>query len=283
MSKPKYAEATDKGRYYAHPVTGERWISITNALDMAVSKPALVPWAAKVTANAMWDRLPDAVRVSMNGAAMRDQYLREIKGQVKYVKDTAANLGTRVHDAAEHLALSTVAPDDEEAAPYAAQVLRFFERFNVNMDRDIEASEATVINRDCGYAGTGDLWVHLHLAPDLSWTPRKRWLWVLDYKSSAHRAVDSLYPENGMQVAAIAHGETLLMDDGTEIPAPGNDKIDGTAVLNLRVDDHAFIPVPADRDAAFNAFCAAVRVATYMHDATSKPVVFTRPTEKAST
>lgn len=280
MSKPKFAQASDKGRHYVHPTSGERWISITNALDMAVSKPALVPWAAKVTANAMWDRLPDAITASMGGARTREPFLREVKGQVRYVKDTAADLGTRVHDAAERLALGKAAVDDDEARPYAAQVLAWMETFGVNMDRDIEAAEATIINRSCGYAGTGDLWVHLHLAPDLTWTPRKRHLWLVDYKSSATRLADSCYPENGLQLAALANAETLLLDDGTEIPAPG--PIAGTAVLNLRTDTHAFIPVPADRAAAYDAFCCAVAMATYLHTNTAKPAVVASPA-KAST
>ena len=280
MSKPKYAEATDRGRHYHHPKTGEIWISITNALDMAVNKPALVPWAAKVTAESFWSRLPDAVTASMGGSRAKDPFMREVKGQVRYVKDTAADLGTRVHDAAEALALGKTVTEDEEAAPYAAQVLAWMEKFGVDMNRDIEAAEATIINRTCGYAGTGDLWVHLHLAPDLTWTPRKRHLWLVDYKSSATRPADSCYPENGLQLAALANAESLLLDDGTEIPPPG--PIAGTAVLNLRTDTHAFIPVPADRATAYEAFCCAVTMATYLHGNTAKPAVVTRP-EKAST
>lgn len=290
MSKPRYAVATDdKGRFYAHPQTGETWISITNALDMAVSKPALVPWAAKVTANALWDRLPEAVKASMGGTVLdgrgrevrhSEQLLREVKAQVKYVKDSAADLGTRVHDAAEHLALGTVAPEDEEAAPYAEQVLRWAERFGLNMAADVEAAEATVINRTCSYAGTGDLWAWLKLAPDGTWTPRKKHLWLIDYKSSSTRPADSTYIEYGMQLAALAMGEHLLLDDGSEIPAPG--PIAGCAVLNLRRNAYAFIPMAQNREAAYEAFCAAVQVATYLHSNTTKAPVVDGPPVKAS-
>lgn len=58
MTNPKHAHATDRGRYYTRPGTGEQLISVTNVLSEAVSKPALVPWAAKMTAEAAWDSSP---------------------------------------------------------------------------------------------------------------------------------------------------------------------------------------------------------------------------------
>ena len=50
MTSPRHAESTAKGRYYTHPVTGQRLVSVTNAISVGMAKPALVPWAAKVTA-----------------------------------------------------------------------------------------------------------------------------------------------------------------------------------------------------------------------------------------
>lgn len=280
MTNPTHAQATDRGRYYQHPVTGERWPSITNVLDTVVNKPALVPWAAKVTAEAALRMLPALVKTSRDHAA-RDLTLKEIKAQVRYVKDTAADLGSRIHAQAEARVLGKPVAEDEECAPYVEQLLEFFDRWGVDFDKDIEAAEATVINRAHGYAGTGDLWVWLHVGPDLAWTPRKRHLWVLDYKTSATRPVDSTYPENGLQVAAVAGGERLLLDDGTELDPPG--PIVGTAVLNLRADAHALIPVPKDRDAAFAAFCALVTGTRYLHGIDKKPKALACPRPIATT
>lgn len=272
MGKPKYAESSERGRLYTHPRTGEIWPSVTNVLDTAISKPALVPWAAKVTAEAFWSRLPEAVKVSMNGSSARDSLLRDVKAQVKFVKDSAADLGTRVHDAAESLALQKVAVDDDEVAPYAAQVIAWMDAFGVNIATDVLAAEATILNRKVGFAGTGDLWVLLRRAPDGTWTPRKKHLYLVDYKSSSTRPVNSHYPEVQLQLAALAAGEKLLLDDGSEVDPPG--PIVGTAVLNLRRDCYGFIPMPADRSGAFEAFAAAVKVTHFLHSVTAKyPIV----------
>lgn len=274
MSKPKYAIPTDKGRHYVHPTTGETWPSVTNILDVSVAKPALTGWAAKITAESAWARLPEAVQVSMNGTAARDAFLRDIKSQVRVVRDTAADLGTRVHHHAECIALGKTPPDDPEVEPYAIQLARWFTDFGVDLNSHIEAAEATIINRAIGFAGTGDLWCRLHLAPDLTWTPRKLHLWLIDYKSSATREASSSYPEQGIQVAALAAAESLLLDDGTEVDPPS--PIVGTAILNLRTNDYAFIPMPADRAAAFEAFKGAATMTKYMHGLTGKPTVFSR-------
>lgn len=272
MSKPKYAESTERGRLYTHPRTGEVWPSVTNVLDTAISKPALVPWAAKIVAEHMWSRLPEAVGVSMRGYHERDGFLRQVKSQVKIVRDSAADLGTRVHTAAEGLALQKVTPDDEEVAPYARQVVAWMEAFGINPATDILAAEATVLNRTVGFAGTGDLWVLIRRAPDGTWTPRKKHLHLVDYKSSSTRPVASHYPEVQLQLAALAAGEKLLLDDGSEVDPPG--PILATAVLNLRTDCYGFIPMPADRTNAFEAFAAAVRVTQFLHTETAKyPIV----------
>lgn len=275
MSKPKYAVATDdKGRHYVHPTSGEMWPSVTNILDVAVAKPALTGWAAKITAENFWTRLPDAVNASMNGTSARDTLLREIKGQIKVVRESAAGLGTRVHDHAECIALGKTPPDDPEVAPYAEQLARFFRDFNVDLTKHVHAAEATIINRTVGYAGTADVWVELPVSPAGEWTPRKRWLYLCDYKSSAGRPVDSTYPEQGCQLAALSMAESLLLDDGTEVDPPG--PILATAIINLRTNDYAFIPMPADRDAAFKAFKGAAAMTKYMHSLSGKPAVWKR-------
>jgi hypothetical protein len=276
MTNPANAHATEQGRYYVHPLSGETWPSVTNCLDTAVNKPALVPWAAKVTAEYALEHLPELVRRARRD---REQLLKDVKAQVRFVKDTAADLGSRVHAYAEAHVLGKAVEDDPEVEPFATQLLAWFTTMGIRLDPekgDVVAAEATIINRTHGYAGTGDLWVNLRIAPDLSWSPRKRWLWLIDYKTSSTRPATSVYPEHGMQVAAIANAETLLLDDGTEVEPPG--PIAGTAVLNLRTRGYALMPVPANRDEAFAAFCAALQTTKYLHGvAKDKPQPWTIP------
>lgn len=268
MTDPKHAQPVPgKGRWYFHPTSGESWPSITNVLDVSVSKPALVPWAAKITAQKAWDSLPRMVATARKKGE-RDALTREIKSEVKIAKDMAADLGSRVHAWAEAHATGAPIPEDPEVEPFAQQLLMFFDAFGVDVDKDIEAAEATVINRKYGYAGTGDLWVWLTL-------DGKRRLYVVDYKTSSTRPANSVYPEHGMQTAAIAKGESLLLDNGEEVPAPG--PIAGAFILNLRVDDYALIPMPiaGTLNDAFTAFTGALKNASYLHTcygAKPKPV-----------
>jgi len=268
-SGPKHAyQNPGRGRYYRHPITGEEWPSITNVLDTAVSKPALVPWAAKITAGKAWQMLPQMVYTSRRPIE-REALNKEIKSEIRIVKDMAADLGSRVHAICEAQVLGTPTPSDPEAEPFAEQAMRFFDDFGVDLEKDVEAAEATVINRTAGYSGTGDLWLHLTIGG-------RRKLLVIDYKTSSTRGVESVYPEHGMQVAALVYAERLLLDNGDEEPPPG--PIDGGAILNLRENGYALIPMPLAgtlRD-AFEGFKGALATTIHIHSCYgAKPSVVT--------
>ncbi|MCW2831114.1 MAG: hypothetical protein JWP31_1806 [Aeromicrobium sp.] len=272
MTNPTYAQnIPGKGRWYVHPQTGEMWPSVTNVLDTAVSKPALVPWAAKAVAEKAMRELPlitasmlvkpcSPKRVADECGKCKTCRLKQLKREPGFVKDTAADLGSRIHDWADGHVLGRPMVHDPEVEPFGKQLLRFFDDFGVDLDKDVEATEATIVNRKVGYAGTGDLWVRLRVE---GWA-RKR-LVLVDYKSSSTRPTVSAYPENGMQLAALANGETLLLDDGTEVPAPAG--IKDVFVLTLRANDYALIPMPltGTLDAAFDGFQGALRAASHLH------------------
>lgn len=266
MTDPKLAVATDRGRYYRDPAGGPDLISVTNVLDTVINKPVLVPWAAKVTAEYVMANLPTIVRRSLKE---RDQVLKEIKAQVRYVKDTAADLGSRIHAHAEAHVLGKPTPDDPEVAPYAAQLITWFDSWGIDLDRDIEAAECSVAHRGIGYAGTADLLVHLRTGPG-----RTRQLWLVDYKTSATRSANSIYNEHVLQLAALKHAEVMWLPDDTDEPMP---KVAGTAVLNLRQRTFALLPVDAGTQ-AFAAFTAAVQTALYLKNTQLKPKPLTAPT-----
>lgn len=276
MTNPTHAfDKPGRGRYYRHPVTSEEWPSITNVLDTCIAKQvSLVPWAAKVTAAKAWEMLPRLVAASRRPSE-QEVLTKELKGQHKLVKDQAADLGSRVHAQAEARVIGKPIAADPETDPFVDQLLRFFADFGVDFERDIEAAEATVINRTYGYAGTGDLWVWLKLPG------RRRGLYVVDYKTSSTRAVDSVYPENGMQVAAVSKAEVILLDNGEEIKPPG--PITGTAILNLRQNAYAFVEMPmaGTVDDAFAGFTPMVPSTLYLHSCyLAKPRVVQKPTLK---
>jgi hypothetical protein len=272
MTNPTHArDEPGIGRYYTHPITGERWPSVTNVNSTSVSKPALPAAAAKETAARAVQLLPQLVAASRKPATL-ESLIKEIKGHYRQLWAAAADRGDRVHALVEAYALGKPHPEDPEVEPYARQAIRFFEDFGIDLDRDVEAAEATVINRTFGYAGTGDLWAHIKING-------KRQLALVDYKTGpASRRVTDVYPEFGLQVAALARAEKLLLDDGTEVDPPG--PIEHAAILNLRPDSYALIPMPlkGTLDDAFAAFCSSVPHAVYLHSCyLAKPTQVPKP------
>jgi hypothetical protein len=261
MTDPKWAVATERGRYYTDPAGGPDLISVTNVLS-SIAKPALIPWAAGMTADAVIaDPIATARRARTEPTALR----KELAGVHRAYTERAQHLGTRVHNRAQAQVLGVPYPDDPEVEPYARQLARWFRLWHIDLTTDVEAVETTVMHRACGYAGTGDLWV---------WLPtgrfRRRQLWLVDYKTSAKKPADTVYDEQPLQLAALRHAPEWLLPDDTTEPAP---RVHRTALLNLRPRSHRFIEVPSGRE-QFRAFLGAVRTARYLHSAPAAyPVV----------
>ncbi len=252
MTSPRHAEATAQGRYYTHPATGKRLVSVTNVLSTGVAKPALVPWAAKVTAEHVMDNLPEIVARSRTD---REGVLREIKAQVRVTRDRAADLGTRIHALADaHVTGRQIAWEDgdDEAEPFVGQYVAWLAAYGVNLDRDILAAELTVADPAEGWAGTLDLIVTLPIGWDSSQQKAyplpdgERCAWMVDLKTSATRPAASVYAEYALQLTALRSAREMWLPDDTV--APVEQGVVGTAVLNLRKTTHELIPVPHGTD-----------------------------------
>lgn len=262
MTDPHWARATEHGRYYEDPADGDLLPSVTNVLSTCVAKPALQPWAAKITAEWAVDHI-DEIRAHVSGS--RAATIAAMAGEHVAITEHAADLGTRVHAATEADVLGAPIPDDPEVVPFLRQFRKWCASWGVDYDRDVDAAEFTTINRTVGYAGTGDLLVRL---PTGLRGRRQRWL--VDYKSSTTRPASSVYPEYELQLVALRNGELVLLRDGSEHPLP---RIDRVAILNLRKGSHALVPMTADA-AAFEAFSSLVPAARWLHDAaTTHPVL----------
>ncbi|MEU3289941.1 hypothetical protein [Streptomyces longwoodensis] len=254
MTDPKWAVATERGRYYRDPLGGPDLISVTNALD-SINKPALLPWGAGLVADAVIaDPIAVARRARTEPAALR----RELVAVPRQYAERAKNLGSRVHNRAQAQVLGVPYPADPEVEPYARQLAAWFRLWRVDLARDVEAVETTVMHRQYGYAGTGDLWVWLPTGPY-----RRRQLWLVDYKTSAKKPATTVYDDQPLQLAALRHAPEWLLPDDTSEPAP---RVHRTALLNLRPRSHRFIEVPSGRE-QFRAFIGATRTARYLHNA----------------
>jgi len=265
VTQPKHARDTERGRYYSDPAGGPDLVSVTNVIDTCVNKSmALVPWGVKLTVEHLFDHWPilgDRVRDD------RPALTKEIKAVHRDVREQAADLGDRVHAAAEARLLGAPIADDPEVAPYLAQFDLWLKSWGVT-DDDVEATEITVLHRRLGYAGTADLMVWLPTGPG-----GRLELWLIDYKSSATRRASSVYPENTLQLAALRYAETVLLPDDTEQPMP---RIERAGVLNLRAKSHALVPMPAGRD-AHRAFRGALETTRWLHAAKSSYPALTAP------
>lgn len=256
MTKPRLAMQTDRGRYYRNRNRpDDKLISVTTALKV-LDKPALVPWAAKMVAEEFMAQLPAAVRASRSKGT-REAFIREIKGSPYVRRDAAANRGTEVHEAAEAHILGKPHDVDPAIQPYVDQLLDAIRTLGL----DFEASEATVANPEIGYAGTLDIFARLTACPPVD--PSS--LWLLDIKTGDEsKAVDACYPEYAYQLAALRHCRELWLPDHSIIDAPVAQRC---AVLNIRPNDWALIPVPeAVVERCFAVFSACVEIASTAHE-----------------
>ncbi len=252
-SGPANAETNpDSGaRWYLHPQTGERFVSVTTILQ-CVAKEALPYWAAKVTAEHALANLPLLTKAHLRRPCeMRgddrcglclDCVSLDLRRAPDRERDAAADRGTRIHHVAEqHVLTGEVIGHDPDIAEQVKQYLRFRDQFRPSYD----ASEMTVINRTYGYAGTLDAIVQLGWCPpkyaDLVGSPR-----VLDVKSGK-----SCYPEYALQLAAYRRGEAVLLPDGTEVPMPATADIG--LLLHIRAENYWVRPVDIG-DATFTTF-----------------------------
>jgi hypothetical protein len=255
VADPRHSRDTPNGRYYIDPASGEPLISVTNALNV-LSKPALAPAAAKVTAEYCMEQLPAAVKAARNPDA-REAFLKAAKSEHKNVWESRAGIGTRVHIQAEAHALGKPIAEDEDAAPFIDQYRKFLADAGVDLEADVEAVEVTVLHRTARYAGTADLWLWLR-KPFHGLTPG---LWLVDIKTSLTKPPSAFYRDHVLQLSALRYAEVALAPDDSEHPVP---EFVGAAILNLRQDRYGFIPAPAD-EAAHMAFRALVASSYYLH------------------
>jgi hypothetical protein len=270
VTNPKHARDTERGRYYSDPAGGPDLVSVTNVLGTAVAKQALISWAVKLTTEYVLDNLYDVqTRVDDDRPALT----RDIKAVHREVKEAAADLGSRVHAAAEARVLGAPVADDPEAAPYVAQLDRWLSLWAVDLDEHVVATEVTCLHRRLGYAGTADLLVWLPTG-----TNGALELWLIDYKTSATRSAKSVYPENTLQLAALRFAEVVLLPDDTDAPMP---KVQRTGVLNLRAKSHALVEMPAGRD-AHRAFRGLLEGTRWLHAAPSSYPALLAPGQTAA-
>lgn len=161
MSDPKYSSASNLGRGYTHPVTGDELIGVSTLIKWTNPKPYLIPWKEKQVAEVAVDVLSDVEGGRYATHEIKDAILARASAQGQVASQT----GTLVHDWASQLGLdpwqdlpTEVGEDTPHADLSKARLMcehyrDFLERWQIR----VHYSERTVAHEYYGYAGTFDL------------------------------------------------------------------------------------------------------------------------------
>jgi len=231
--------------------------SVTGILNVVDKSGALVGWAKRETAACAVRNLDMLAKMRESGGdAAAVNWLKTIPD---YQRDTAADIGTRVHALAESVAKGEPVTPTEEERPFLAAFQRFLDEWRPTY----LATEEMVASLTHGYAGTLDAIVEM--AGDV---------WMLDTKTGA-----GVYPETALQLAAYAGADF--------IGRPADDKrysippITAFGVLHLRPENggvYEVVPYAVDQD-TFAAFLDARRL--YAWRETQAPKVMGQPLGRA--
>ena len=270
MSSPANSQTNDEGsRWYIHPLTQERFVSVTTALQ-AVSKAALIPWAANLAAAAALDQLPRLARAAITPGCGKhttddkcgDCYecmYRWIARRHYFESNRGRERGSAVHKVQEWWALHGTLPDYDRAyEPW----IKAFRKFTLAYKPDVFLTETTVLSREHLYAGTLDLGLTIkadtcRATEDLCSRFGKDSVNLYVDAKTTRKVDNSFYPDWALQLAGYRHAEMVMLPDGTEEKLP---TVDGAAVLLLRSDgEFCLRPVVAD-EMTFAAFLCALNL-----------------------
>lgn len=249
--KARYGEPgfTTGGRVYEDPVTRQIAVSITSVIAM-LDKSALKYWVGNQCAEYAADNLTALSRLS------RDEVIKLVKAAPWSKSGTAAEVGDQIHNAIDQFAKTGERPSMDGWSITAKRMWGSFLAFNNRYKPEWLDTEFTVWSNEFGYAGTAD------------WSARIGGALVLgDTKTGK-----AIYPEVGIQLAAIQNADYIIGPDGTRRDIPRYDRL---AALHIRPMSAKLHPIKYG-DKCFQAF-AALRTLKYWRDVVSDSVVIDAP------
>jgi ATP-dependent exoDNAse (exonuclease V) beta subunit len=247
----------------------ERMWSVTTLIGAGLPKPALVGWAANVTAEYAVDKREVWQPLAEDD---REAAIKHLAGIRYQSSGKAMARGTDVHKAAERLNLGLPPDHEPHLQPYVDQYLQFL----ADHSPTILMAEAPVYSQTYHYAGTLDLILELEdriCVTDIKTTDRG--------KDSPKRRPP--YPDIALQLCAYARAETVgiapaqqrysgrrryyvLPPDAPLEPMP---EVSGGLALVISPDDYQLVPVRID-DEIWNAFLAVREVARFQLDTANR-------------
>jgi hypothetical protein len=224
---PKHIYTWREGTFDSGPLPG-----VTSIIGMIDKSGPLVGWAKRETAACAVRNLDMlATMRATGGLAAAVNWLKAIPD---YQRNTAADIGTRVHALAESIAKGLPVTMTDEERPFLAAFQRFLDEWKPTY----LATEQMVASLTHRYAGTLD--AITFMAGDT---------YILDVKTGT-----GVYPETSLQLSAYANAEFAgNAGDTTRYTLP---RITAHAVLHLRPEGYEVVPFNVE-PRTFEAFLQA--------------------------
>jgi hypothetical protein len=209
--------------------------SVTNVTG-ALPKPALVNWAARVTAETAVEQL----------AAWREMPAMDaiewLKAAPNRGRDRAAARGTTVHAVIDNMVQGKSYEVEQLVEPWVASAMKFYHEARPRPER----TETSVYDERTLCAGTFDFLGRLDAAPELGRV-------LIDWKTSK-----GVYADMAVQlVGGYLYGsEYILDDDANEIEWH---EPDSALIVHFSPDGYSIRPVPKDRTLR-RAFLGALEI-----------------------
>ncbi len=167
-----------RGRYYC--IGDKRLIRVTSVLDV-ISKPQLIPWAAR-----------SAAEIALAEPSLS---VERVVSLVFQKKESAAELGTSIHEAVKQINSGKQCDLDKFPSKQQGYICAFL-NFCSTVNPKTLLSEQECYSLKYGYAGTTD-WI--------AEFPSKE-IWLLDFKTGG------IYLEAGLQMAAYKNAINEMID-----------------------------------------------------------------------
>jgi hypothetical protein len=232
-------QRTEDHRYYYQ---GVAYPSVTTILKVLDKSDALIPWAAKQTAEAAWQMYKAGAFEAMTQTAA----IAAMKDRSSWTRDEAARIGTQIHAYADDLVNGRQMPVDD---PKIVKRVELYAEWWQASGWRLRLSEAYVVHPAAKYAGTFDL-----LAYDADGKTV-----LADVKTGR-----GVYSEAALQLAAYSMAPLVARPTDTHTwPMPTVDRHVILHVTDAGVRE-VEVPVGGPEELAFIAACdlAAWRQAT---------------------
>lgn len=260
------------GKYYMHPLTGEKFDSVTTVLDL-VDKAALKQWAANLSADFVIEHMPQFLAAQItpecgntnnrchlkhgrDGKCERCPcgrclpcWRRRAAYRHSYESSRRSEEGTECHQAIHFwIASGGDTPSlRPEVRPYFDSFLTWVAEHKLQPNGqpgqgDWEQLEITLLNRQYMYAGTSDgaLWIHRgrtaladRIVDRIGGPNAEKVLVRVDYKTR-EKPDERLYHDMPWQGVAYERCPVAMLPDGREFTPPSTH---ARAVLQLRPAD----------------------------------------------